>query len=248
MDNFWVKAILTQVKRDNPDGTNRKLGITLAILRCMARSTDINSPVEVAFMCAALFAFFCFLRKSNVSLKPSQEDIFAPDQHPPRREDIIHDSKSNQLWLRLRFTKTIQFRERQLMLSVPIIDGDILDPLMWYKRHLALSPSNDPSLSAFSFKDVSTGSMCPMLHAIFTLRTKRHVANAGLDPASFSGHSYRRGGATFAFECGIPGELIKVMGDWTSDAYLLYLNFSHALRAAIAPRIAAMVKNFALRQ
>ena len=44
-----------------------------------------------------------------------------------------------------------------------------------------------------------------------------------LDPADFSGHSLRRGGATFAFQCGIPSELIKLQGDWRSDAYMLYL-------------------------
>ena len=46
------------------------------------------------------------------------------------------------------------------------------------------------------------------------------------DAALFTGHSFRRGGATWAFQAGIPGELIQICGDWASDAYKRYLEFS----------------------
>src|SRR4051794_1104850 len=32
----------------------------------------------------------------------------------------------------------------------------------------------------------------------------------------YTGHSFRRGGATFAFQCGVPASLIKLQGDWRS--------------------------------
>jgi len=37
-------------------------------------------------------------------------------------------------------------------------------------------------------------------------------------------HSFRRGGATWALSSGVPGEVIKVMGDWKSSAYLAYID------------------------
>ena len=46
------------------------------------------------------------------------------------------------------------------------------------------------------------------------------------DSSKFRGHSFRRGGATWAFRSGVPGELIQVYGDWASDAYKVYLEFS----------------------
>ena len=52
------------------------------------------------------------------------------------------------------------------------------------------------------------------------------MGRAGFDAASFSGHSFRRGGASFAVQDGVLGELIKVVGDWTSDAYYKYMYFS----------------------
>ena len=36
-------------------------------------------------------------------------------------------------------------------------------------------------------------------------------------------HSFRRGGASFAFCSGVSVKLIKMLGDWHSDAVLLYL-------------------------
>ena len=46
------------------------------------------------------------------------------------------------------------------------------------------------------------------------------AAGAGeIIPATF-----RRGGATWAVSCGLPGEIVKAMGDWRSTAYSCYVN------------------------
>jgi len=56
----------------------------------------------------------------------------------------------------------------------------------------------------------------------------RVVAALGLDSGAYSPHSFWRGSATFAFECNVPAEHIKFQGDWSSDAYLVYLELSPA--------------------
>ena len=61
------------------------------------------------------------------------------------------------------------------------------------------------------------------------------------DASSFGGRSFRRGAASWAFNHGVPGELIQIYGDWASDAYKAYLEFSieskltfaHQLRFAV---------------
>ena len=35
----------------------------------------------------------------------------------------------------------------------------------------------------------------------------------------FAGHSFRRGGASFALQAGLPTDVIMLFGDWHSDAY-----------------------------
>ena len=63
---------------------------------------------------------------------------------------------------------------------------------------------------------------------------KSSVARLGLDPGLFSSHSLCRAGASWAFAAQVPGELIKMQGDWTSEAYLHYLEFSIAERCQVA--------------
>ena len=42
-------------------------------------------------------------------------------------------------------------------------------------------------------------------------------------PGHYSGHSFRRGAATWAQQAGISGEDIQLLGRWTSDAYKRYI-------------------------
>ena len=61
-----------------------------------------------------------------------------------------------------------------------------------------------------------------MSHSVFVQGFKALVRACGLDWSQYSGHSFRRGGATYCFNLGVDPLLIKLLGDWASDAYLLY--------------------------
>ena len=91
---------------------------------------------------------------------------------------------------------------------------------------------------AFVFLD--KGKVQWLTTSIF-IRTFRGVmAAGGQDASDFSGHSFRRGGATWAFQSGMPGELIQICGDWASDAYTRYLEFSTQNKLDLA---ALLIKN-----
>ena len=51
-----------------------------------------------------------------------------------------------------------------------------------------------------------------------------------LDASQYAGHSFRRGGASFAHQAGLPVDMIKLLGDWKSDAVLLYLTVPFHMR------------------
>ena len=59
---------------------------------------------------------------------------------------------------------------------------------------------------------------------MLTADLKRLVGLAGFNEKMLSSHSIRRGGASAAFSAQVPGELIKLIGDWKSEAYLRYLD------------------------
>ena len=79
-----------------------------------------------------------------------------------------------------------------------------------------------------------------LAHNVFTyskfLRRFREVLNVlGLPAKDFASHSFSAGGgggggASFAFRAGLPLELIKILGDWRSDAVLLYLTVPLSIR------------------
>ena len=60
-------------------------------------------------------------------------------------------------------------------------------------------------------------------------------------PGKFSGHSLRIGAATTAGQRGVPDRLIKTMGHWSSEAYLLYVCTPAVTILLVAGRISKQV-------
>ena len=60
----------------------------------------------------------------------------------------------------------------------------------------------------------------------FQAMLQKQLDKIGISNSSCcSSHSFRRGGTTFCFLSGVPTEMIKLLGNWKSDAYLSYLEF-----------------------
>ena len=79
---------------------------------------------------------------------------------------------------------------------------------------LRLSPDCDPAGPAFpSLKPKS-----------FNNRLKLALKNRNLEQENFASHSLRRGGASFLWKkASASVEDVKYLGNWSSDAYTLYL-------------------------
>ena len=73
---------------------------------------------------------------------------------------------------------------------------------------------------------------------MFNNNLKHLIKLIGLKPTDFSSHSFRRGGATIAFQAHVEPELIKYHGDWKSDAYLVYLEYNFAQKLSVSQRMA----------
>jgi hypothetical protein len=135
------------------------------------------------------------------------------------------------VWVNLRQTKTIQFGQRVLRVPLPAIPGSILCPVTALRR-LFSAVEAPPESFAFSFP--VDGRLTTLTHRAFVAQFKTHLLFLGYDPSQYAGHSFRRGGATFAFQCGAPPAQIKEQGDWKSSACLLYFEFDNKARAQVA--------------
>jgi len=76
------------------------------------------------------------------------------------------------------------------------------------------------------------GVRTPVTYAGFQRKLKSSIRQIGLNAALFSTHSFRRGGASLAFKAGISGDTIKILGDWQSEAYQVYLECPIEVKAA----------------
>ena len=64
------------------------------------------------------------------------------------------------------------------------------------------------------------------------------VSVAGLSPADYSWHSFRRGAAVFGYELGLADSDVQMLGGWSSAAFKNYLEFSFLKKVDIAEAIA----------
>ena len=117
--------------------------------------------------------------------------------------------------------------------------GSRLCPVAAYKNMLRLVPAA-PADPAFII--VQGQARQPVKYTMLQKFIKDSVARLGLNPALFSSHSLRRAGATWAFKSQVPGELIQTHGDWASQAYLRYLEFSLSERLTVADKMTTEIE------
>lgn len=75
----------------------------------------------------------------------------------------------------------------------------------------------------------------------------RSVASFRIPHDKYSNHSFRRGGASYALHCGLPVDLIKLQGDWKSNACERYLEPSFHLRQQVATTLGKATSTFFLQ-
>ena len=142
---------------------------------------------------------------------------------------------SHGLLVTFKCTKTIQFGERRLHIPLLRIVDSLLCPVSAYLRMIRLVPARR---SSADFLISGPTGLVPLTKRSFVSNFRSCLVAAGISNAqSFRGHSFRRGAASWAFSCGVPGELIQLYGDWSSDAYKLYLELSLESKLTLANQL-----------
>ena len=98
----------------------------------------------------------------------------------------------------------------------------------------SFSASSHPSNQAFAWVDPNSPSLRVFTYSMFLTKLRVHLARVDIDPKAYAALSFRRGGASFAYQSGIPLELTKALGDWRSDTILIYLTMPLSIRLRTA--------------
>ena len=217
---------LRGVRKTLGDAPNHKLPMSSELLTKIFHCLDFNRQRDIVVWAAAIVMFSCMFRVSNVLATPS---TFDPSKHL-RRSDITLSSTG--AFIKIRWSKTIQFHERQLLFPLPRIPGSILCPTQAIA--LAFAKSTTAPMDGPAFVYPSHQSFIPLMPKLFTTVIKQCLVSLKAPAHLYASHSFRRGGVSAAFKAGVPIDLIRVIGDWQYDAYMAYITLSQqAIKQAI---------------
>ena len=217
-----LRMTLLGLRRKNNYCVKRARPITPNILRKMYHCLNMNNPVDAVFWCTSLFAFFLLFRKSN--LLPDKQDGFDP-QKQLRHQDCV--MVNGRIIVGIRWAKNEQFKRELLTFPLPRLQNSILCPFTALNNVRRLIPYT-PTDHIFKLNNTTS-----LTYRAFQVKLRDTLKLANVEyPNSYSSHSYRRGGTTFCFLCGIPLQVIRLLGNWRSDAFLAYIEFPLETRTA----------------
>ena len=230
--DFEINNTLHGLKRKLARTPNQALPLTPAIMRNMFTKLDMDIVKDRALWCSYLVTFYCLFRKSNsVPKSGTKIDL----KRTLLRQNIKVDEETNTVYVYVSFSKTIHFGNRYLVIPIPGNSDEAMDPV----RHLkALFSAVDcsPESPAFSF---SPGKF--ITYSTFTTRLKRLLDQSGYDSSLYSGHSFRRGGATLLYRLGASVLQIQISGDWSSQCFARYLHISEDERREVQELVASAI-------
>jgi len=217
-DELGLKMTLKGIARLKKHVPKRAEPVTPKILLEIHSLLDMSIHLHAVFWSLFLIAFFSMSRKSNL--------VFTPGKYSPNHIISRGDIKisKSRLILTFRSSKTLQFGKKLHMVPLVAVPGSPLCPVSAYKNMCSLVniPADKPAFSMLNSKTTSV----PITYSKFQGFFRSVLSILGYQAGKFSSHSFRRGGATWAFKNKVPGELIKDHGGWASEAYLLYLDLS----------------------
>jgi hypothetical protein len=206
-DSWYLKTTLRGIDKTKGVGVARKEPISPETLLQMKTQLNMCTTRDCVFWAACLTMFFGLLRKSN--LFGTDSEGFNKEKNITR--ECVHVSP-NAVTIVCTWSKANQSKDHVQHIRLQALPGHPLCPVaaitIMFEKLGALEPLDQ---------------VFPMTGQAFNkkLRALTTPTDAG---RALSSHSFRRGGATWALSSGIPGEIVKALGDWKSQCYLLYLD------------------------
>ena len=186
----------------------------------MARANlNLANPFDAAFFACLAVAFYSVSRLGELTVPSLQ--AFDPTQHP-KRSNLTTRSDRNDILvhvLHLPVTKTAHQGEDIYWSAQP----DSSDPATAMTNHLRL---NNPLPSQHIFTWHHPKGPRPLTRSTFLSRLKE-LARAQ-DNQALHGHSIRIGGTLELLLRGVPFDVVKAIGRWSSEAFVIYLR-QHAV-------------------
>ena len=107
-----------------------------------------------------------------------------------------------------------------------------------------LLQSYPPTAPLFSFSD--WGQVRCLEYRVFVDHVWQLVASCGLNPGDYSGHSFWRGGCTWAWQPGASPQIIMSQGDWQSCSWMTSVDIPFTSQWQVARLMSNSLRNYIL--
>ena len=194
--------------------------VTPQLLVKLSKVINYKDQIEIVAQTALLLGFYMFLRKSN--LVPDTMDTFN-DQQQFRRRDVNVLGLDKSMMCEVRWSKTILHKEKILRLPVLPAKNKAICPVFWVHYMVNKIPTG-PDQPLFAL--IPGQSSLALSANQLLYRFRKWLILIGADPTIYPLHSVKQGGATFAYQSNMEGEMIKLLGDWARDTYKRYVDIS----------------------
>ena len=194
----------------------------LSALAAISRACSILDDPDL-FRAVFLVAFFAFLRMSNVA--PHSRFKFDPLRHILRQDVIFQDPGAHIL---IKWTKTLQDRSAHHFVQIPALSNKTLCPVSAIQKVLTSRqlPGTSP---LFSHKNIPYH---PVIDTTIRDSLRKVLSHLGIPLLGHGFHTFRRSGATLAYDNNIQLQHIMAHGLWRSATVWTYLQ-----NASLAPSI-----------
>ena len=230
-DNLKIKYFIKSVKQ------NRSLHVmphNIVDVECLHKICKECDSIYMGPVFKAMFlvGFFGFLRLSNLAPHALRE--FDPSRHFTG-EDLFFTKRFAKLLI--KWTKTLQNRDKVHIISLPRLRSRIC-PVKALKQ-LSKLYTFSSSTSLFQYKNNKV--WLPMTDSKVRKCLKYINVKLGLHPSFYTFHSFRRSGATLAYNSHIPIRDIQSHGTWSSDCVWRYIQADHKYGEQLAATLASVI-------
>ena len=195
----------------------RRPPVTFEMLEQLYQSMGPFSTLDHAVYAAATTMFYGQLRVGEVCATQEKYSTFNNQLHPTLADLRAPHTLAGSRILHLPCTKTKGTQGEDVAICRQ--DG-CTDPINAMRNHMVVNDITDPKIALFSYWDDNIHMRKLLTPSKFMKRCNELWKNWG--HPRFTGHSFRIGGTTHYLLRKVDPNVIRVMGRWSSDAFLRY--------------------------
>lgn len=228
-----LSKVLNGITLSAPKSSTRppRAPITSTMLKRLLENLDLESGVDAAVAACACTAFWgqCRLGELLPTSSTSSPTATLPTRGHLTRP-MSRKSSSQSFDLHLPCTKTNRRGQSVTLLK----QSHASNPLPLLQHHLSINKLPSSS-TLFGYLSSSTSTPTILSKRRFLARCNAIWSKLGYD--RITGHSFRIGGTSKLLSSGIPPDVVKTMGRWSSDSFLRYWRQIDKIAPAQTPHL-----------